>query len=294
MRSAAARADFRGAAIVVGYALRESMRRRVFLVVLALTIGFLTLYSFGTVHAFRDTRNFVPRDQHVVDVDAFAGATLLGLAMFATLFLGTVLATFLTLSTVRGDAERGLLQPLVVRPLGRSTLLLARFGGAAGVAGAYAVAVYLIAVAITGAVGGWWPDHLVGPAAGLAAGVAIVAAISVLGSVFLSATANGIAVFMVFGGGLTAGLLGQIGHAVNSGTLRSIARVGSWLLPFEGLYQAGLHALISRTPGLTGVLLQLGPFGSSQAAGPQLIGWSAAYLTGVLALAVATFGRRDL
>ena len=40
--------------------------------------------------------------------------------MFATLFLGIVLAVFLTLGAVRGDAERGLLQPLVVRPIGRA------------------------------------------------------------------------------------------------------------------------------------------------------------------------------
>ena len=37
--------------------------------------------------------------------------------MFATLFLGTILAVFLTLGAVRGDAERGLLQPVLVRPL---------------------------------------------------------------------------------------------------------------------------------------------------------------------------------
>ena len=60
-----------------------------------------------------------------------AGSTLLGLSMFTTLFLGAVLAVFLTLGAVRGDAERGLLQPLVVRPLGRTSLLLGRFAGAA-------------------------------------------------------------------------------------------------------------------------------------------------------------------
>ena len=53
--------------------------------------------------------------------------------MFATLFLGAVLAVFLTLGVVRGDAERGLLQPLVVRPVGRTTLLVARFLAAAAV-----------------------------------------------------------------------------------------------------------------------------------------------------------------
>ena len=52
------------------------------------------------------------------------GLRCFGLAMFATLFLGVVLAVFLTLGAVRGDAERGLLQPLVVRPVGRSIAAL--------------------------------------------------------------------------------------------------------------------------------------------------------------------------
>ena len=56
--------------------------------------------------------------------------------MFATLFLGAVLAVFLTVGVVRGDAETGLLQPLVVRPLGRGTMLVARWAGAAVAAAA--------------------------------------------------------------------------------------------------------------------------------------------------------------
>ena len=71
-----------------------------------------------------------------VDDQVLTGSTLLGLAMFTTLFLGCVLAVFLTLGAVRGDAERGLLQPLVVRPLGRTALLGGRFAAAAGVCGA--------------------------------------------------------------------------------------------------------------------------------------------------------------
>lgn len=93
-------------------------------------------------------------------------------------------------------------------------------------------------------------------------------------------TAQGIVVFMVFGGGLTAGLLAQIGNAIDSDSLHTIGRIASWALPFEGLYAAGLHALISETSGLTGVVLQLGPFGGSEAAGPQLIGWAVVYLAG--------------
>jgi ABC-type transport system involved in multi-copper enzyme maturation permease subunit len=279
---------------VIAHSVREGIRRRVFLAVLVLTAGFLALYAVGAHFVFRDVRSFAGGEAGILDPKAFAGATIFGLAMFATLFLGAVLSIFLTLGAVRGDAESGLLQPMVVRPMGRTTMLMARFAGAAGLSAAYVVLVYLAAWAITRATGSWSPDHLVGPALALALAVAIIAAISLLLSVLLPVTAQGIVVFMVFGAGLTAGLLAQIGHAINSDSLHSIGRVASWALPFEGLYAAGLHALISGTSGLTGVVLQLGPFGGSEAAGPELIAWAFVYMLGVLATAALVFSRRDL
>jgi ABC-type transport system involved in multi-copper enzyme maturation permease subunit len=284
----------RSALVLIAHSAREGVRRRVFLAVLVLTAAFLGLYGVGAHFVFRDVRSFAGGEQGILDPKAFAGATIFGLAMFAILFLGAVLSVFLTLGAVRGDAESGLLQPLVVRPVGRTTMLLARFAGAAGLSAAYVVIVYLAAWAITRATGHWSPDHLLGPALGLALAVSIVAAISLLLSVLLPVTAQGIVVFMVFGAGLTAGLLAQIGHAIDSDSLHAIGRVASWALPFEGLYAAGLHALISGTSGLTGVVLQLGPFGGSEAAGPGLIAWAFAYMLGVLALATLVFSRRDL
>ena len=284
----------RSAATVVALSMQEGIRRRVFLAVLVLTLAFLGLYALGAHFAFKDVDEFAAGEPQILDPHAFTGATIFGLAMFATLFLGAVLAVFLTLGVVRGDAESGLLQPIVVRPIGRTTMLLARFAGAALLSAAYVIAVYLAAWAITEATGHWSPDHLLGPALGLALGVAIIAALSLLASTLLSVTAQGIVVFMVFGAGLTAGLLAQIGHAIHSDSLHTIGRVASWALPFEGLYAAALHALISGTSGLTGVVLQLGPFGGSEAAGPGLILWAFAYLFGVLALAALVFSRRDL
>jgi ABC-type transport system involved in multi-copper enzyme maturation permease subunit len=284
----------RSALTVIGLSVQEGVRRRVFLAVLVLTAGFLALYALGTHFAFESADEFAGGESQILDPRAFAGATMFGLAMFATLFLGAVLAVFLTLGVVRGNAETGLLQPIVVRPIGRTTMLLARFAGAALLSGAYVVLVHLAALAITDAAGGWSPDHLIGPALALALGVAIIAALSLLASTLLTVTAQGIVVFMVFGAGLTAGLLAQVGHAINSDSLHTIGRIASWALPFEGLYAAGLHALISETSGLTGVVLQLGPFGGSEAAGAELIAWAFLYLVGVLSIAALVFSRRDL
>src|SRR5207249_3361691 len=165
-------------------------------------------------------------------------------------FLGAVLAAFLTLGVIRGDAERGLLQPLVVRPVGRAAVLGARFGAAALVSAVYVLVVYGAAVIATGIVGGWYPDHVVTPGLGLAAGAIVISALSTAGSVLFTSTANGIAVFMLYGAGLIGGLLGQIGDALGSHTLDHIANIASWALPFEALFQNGLNATVSDTGGI--------------------------------------------
>lgn len=286
--------DWRAIATIGAHGLREGLRRRVLGVVLVLSAGFLALYTFGAHYAFKDTTGFAGADPKILDAHAFTGATIFGLAMFAILFLGAVVAVFMTLGVVRGDAETGLLQPIVVRPVGRATMLVARFAAAAGASAAYVLVLYLAALLITGATGSWWPDHVLTPGLALAGGVVVIAALSVASSVFLSSTAQGIAVLMVFGAGLTAGLLGEIGDALNSQTLSTLADVASWALPFEALYRGGLHALISETTGLTGVALTLGPFGSSHGASPLVIAWSAIWVAATLAIGAAAFSKRDL
>jgi Cu-processing system permease protein len=293
-RGRAAGRQMSAARTIAAFGLREALRRRVFVVVALLTIAYVVLYSLGTWQAFKAAAVEGGTGPAGVRSDIVAGATLLGLNMFGTMFLGTILAVFLTLGAVRGDAERGLLQPMLVRPVSRRTVLLARWGAAAAVCAAYVIVVFLAAVVITWAFGGWWPDHVLGPALLLAGAVAVLCAISLAGSVFLASTANGIAVFMVFGAGLTAGLLGQIGDALNSHTLSKVADVAGWLLPFEAMYQQALASITSDTLGFTRLAINLGPFGGAQSSSPVLWLWAVVYLGLIGAGALAGFARRDL
>lgn len=279
--------------IIARHVLQESVRRRVFVVVLVLTVLFLALFTVAAIEAFGVAAPFGGTGR-LINTYQVTAVTLTGLGMFASLFLATVLAVFLTLGAVRGDAERGLLQPLVVRPLGRQEFLLGRFVGAAAVCCAYVLLLFAVVVAIVALAGGLGPGHVVGPALALMGAVAVLVALSLLGSVFLSATANGIAMFMLYGAGLISGLLATIGAALGAHTVQTIAHDLAIALPFEGLYQAGLHALGSNESGLTGVLVNLGPFGSSHAGGPLLVVWSVAYVAIVAALAGVGFARRDL
>jgi hypothetical protein len=162
------------------------------------------------------------------------------------------------------------------------------------VCSAYVLLLYAGSVAIMAVAGDWTPDNVVTPALMLVVAVAVLTALALLGSVVFTATANGIAIFMLFGAGLVAGLLGQIGDALASDTLRSIGDVGSLALPFEALYQAALHELTAETTGAAAFIVQLGPFGGAQDFGTGLWAWTAVYVAGVAALTVWSFARRDL
>lgn len=278
---------------VARLALRECLRRKVFLVVPLATVGFLGLYALGNHFAFQNIAEDA-RAGRFTDARVLAGATLLGLSMFMTLFLGSSLGIFLTFSTIRGDAEQGLLQPVVVRPVARSGLLYGRFLGTSIVCALYTTFLYVGAVAITWVTGGWHPTQLVLPGLALILAVEVVIALSLLGSTVATALPNGIGMFMIYGVGLLAGLLTQLGDVLNSPSLETTGRVTSWALPFEALYQAGLWHLTSSTTGVTRFVVQLGPLGGADDGSWMLVVWAFAYIAAVGALAVKLFYRRDL
>jgi ABC-2 type transport system permease protein len=283
--------------IIARHALQESIRRRVFIVVLVLSLLFLALFTVASTKAFAAQSTFQFGNNGPVGpagVASLTTVTLLGLGVFGSLFLATVLGVFLTLGVVRGDAERGLLQPLVVRPLGRRQFLLGRFVAAAAVSGAYVTVLYAAVLVIVRLAGGQWPHYVVGPAVALIGAVTILVAMSLLGSIFLSTIANGIAMFMLYGAGLVSGLLASIGAALNAHTVLTISRDMTVALPFEGLYEAAVHAFASNAAGLARIAVNLGPFGAAQAGSTTFYLWAVVYFALAAVIATVGFERRDL
>ena len=284
----------RTAWVIALHTFKECRRRKVFIVIPLASVAFVVLYAVGNHFAFRSSGGVANFDGDLVDGRALTGASLVGLSMFVALFLGSSLGIFLTFSSVRGDAETGVLQPLVVRPVARSGVLLGRGIGAAVICVAYVAFLYSASVVTTGLIGDWWLTSFVAPGLHLGAAVVVVIALTLLGSVYLPALPNGITLFMAYGAGLLGGLLGQLGEALASPTLETIGRTTSWILPFQALYQAGLDSLTAGATGITRVIVQLGPLGGAHDGGPFLLLWVAAYVLLVGAGALYAFSRRDL
>lgn len=276
--------------VIARLALQEAIRRRVLLVVAVLTVGSGVLYIVGCISLKHHVGGVLNINHGILK--PIVPATLLGLASFGTLFLGSVLAVFLTASAVRGDVDRGLVQPLVVRPVGRGVYLAGRALAAAAVSGGYVLLISAGATLITRLLFSNLPTQAWQVIPPLVAGVCLVTMLTLLVSCLLSTVATGISVLMAYGAGLVAGLLGEIGRSFGATTLSGIADGVSYALPFEAMYRDALNRLSPSGP--VGQLVQLGPLGGARSAGPGLWLYAVAYIAGCGALAVWVFGRSDL
>lgn len=277
--------------VIARLALQEAVRRRVLTVVAVLTVASGALYILGCVTLHHHLEG-LPQFQRGGQLEPIIPATLLGLASFGTLFLGSVLAVFLTAGAVRGDADRGLVQPLVVRPVGRGVYLAGRAVAAITVACGYVLVVSGVALLVTRSVFPNLPPAAWTVIPPLVAAVCVVTMLTLVVSCLLSTVATGISVLMAYGAGLVAGLLGEIARAFSATTLADIANGVSYLLPFEALYRDALARLSPAGP--LGQLVQLGPLGGAKSGGVALWLYMLVYLAGCGAVAVWAFGRTDL
>jgi ABC-type transport system involved in multi-copper enzyme maturation permease subunit len=276
--------------VIARLALQEAVRRRVLAVVGVLTLLSGALYVAGCLSLKHHVGGLLEVGNG--NLKPIVPATLLGLASFGTLFLGSVLAVFLTAGAVRGDIDRGLVQPLVVRPVGRGVYLAGRALAAMTVSAGYVLGVSVLGTVVTGAVFSNLPPSAWSAIAPLVAGVCVVTVLTLLVSCLLSTVATGISVLMAYGAGLVAGLLGEIGRSFEATTLTHIADGVCYALPFEALYRDSLSRL---TPsGLAGQIVQLGPLGGARGGGVTLWGYTLCYVIGCAALAVRVFASSDL
>ena len=128
----------------------------------------------------------------------------------------------------------------------------------------------------------------------LAAAVVLMTAMSLLGSVFLGGTANGIAIFMLFIAGLVAGLLGSIGHALGSHTISRRGHGRRLGAAVRSALSGRAQADHDRDARLHRVPRPPRAFGGAYNSGWGIRLWALAYLVIVGVIALTAFARRDL
>jgi ABC-type transport system involved in multi-copper enzyme maturation permease subunit len=263
---------------VAGLTLREAARRKVLRALGALTVILLGLSAWG----FAKLASVEVNGAGLTSGEArLAGSEVLNLVMFGYSLVAALGTAFLAGPTLAGEIESGMALAVLARPVRRSTVLLGKWLGLVAFgAGFVAVAGFAQFVVVRVTVGYWPPDPVVG----------------LLLSTVISPMASGIVAVGLFGATWVAGVVGNVGVAINNDSVAEVGTVSRVLLPTDGLWRGAMHAF--QDPSALGafgdVQASAFPFLSQSTLSAAYLGWVAVWVLMIGGLAALAFARRDV
>jgi ABC-type transport system involved in multi-copper enzyme maturation permease subunit len=286
---------------IARFTLQEAVSRRLILAGVAISAGYLALYTLGFHFAYDKALENSPTPQSRLALGvAFAVLTLFG--VYVVNYLASFLALFLSVGAISGEIDSGTLHAVMARPLARSEFVLGRWLGYGVILCAYVVvmsgAVMLIARAIAGyEVPDPWPALLL-----MLLETVLLLTLSLFGSTLLPTLANGVIAFTLLGLAWLAGIIEFVGRLLSAATdttgsdaMLNIGTAVSLLIPSDALWRGASFYL--EPPSLVAAMgtARAGiPFFAVAPPATPLIVWSVGYVALVLAGAVLAFSRRDL
>ena len=274
----------------------EAARRRILVVLLALTLVSVALTTLGVERLV--TLGRASPDTNELEIQVGVSQILI-LVAFMFSFVLAMTAAFLAAPAIAADLETGVAHALLARPIRRADYVIGRWIGLVVIVAAYAAGSGLLEIAAVRLVTGYAPPQPPMAVAYLSAQAIVLLTLALLCSTRLPAIAAGAICVVVYGLGWMAGVFAGIGRVFDAGPLVSVAEASRWLLPSDGLWRGTIYSL--EPPAV--VLVALGRGGPAADANPffastppplPFLAWSVAWVVLVLAVTVISLDRRDL
>ncbi|MBI3521518.1 MAG: ABC transporter permease [Chloroflexi bacterium] len=274
--------------------IREVVRRKLILALLALTVLAVALTGWGFSRIPTLTQRGVPIGEDQVKLIA---SQLLILVMF---MFGNIIAlssVFIASPALSGDLESGVALSMLARPIARREYVLGKWLGLAGLVIAYAIAsiaVELVAIQIAV---GYLPPRPVEFALFLVGRGIVLLTFALLLSTRLSGMVGGVIALVLYGMAWLLGVVGGLGATFGNETIERVGTVSKLILPTDGLWRGAVYhlepAIVLAGANAAGPAAAANPFYSPAPPPLAYLVWCVFWILGVLALAMLSFRRRE-
>jgi Cu-processing system permease protein len=284
--------------VIARLTLREALRKRMIWGVLALSLIFVVLYHWGFTQvkaeflreeAERAARGSRPSG----DILTFelVATIMVGLGFYTINFLAGVMTIFASVGTIAGEVETGTFQAIVPKPLARWELVVGKFLGFAGMIAAYIALMSASVLISSRLVADYTPANFVAGTALVILVSLVLLALTMLGSTLFQTMANGVVVFMLYGGALLGGLLETMGSVLNIQSLINTGVITSLILPSDVIWKLASSVL---QPNSNLRFDSPIPIAVARPPSNAMVVYAVAYIVVLLSLAVLSVRRRDL
>lgn len=287
---------------------KELLRKRVLLLTLIMTLAFLIAFWFiassigggNELGGLNDSNN-------VQLLEKFSrGLFIVNLGFFFGSFVVAFLSIFSSSSVISGEAEQGVMQAMLPRPLVRWQWYAGRWLGYVSFGMIYALALYSAVLIIAGmhaSVPREWGSLVIAYLL-FASVVPLLVSVSMLGSGYLSAIGNGVLMTMLYGGGWLGGMIDKVSSQLDSlgavidHTLTNVSGLLSLAMPADGLQRIMMDRLYNFTAlqefynPATGGIIAI--FGIGTAPSNTFLWYALFYMLSALLLGIWRFQRKDL
>ncbi len=275
--------------------IRETARRRILWVLLALAIGSVALVGWG-VGSLVDAL----RTENVGELEIrIAVSQVLILIAFMFSFVLAMSAAFLAAPAIASDVETGTVLAMLARPVRRAELILGRWLGLGIVVAGYAALSGLLAIAIVRLVSGHAPPEPLVAVGFLAFQSLTVLTLALALGTRLPGIAAGAISVVLFGLGWFAGVLGGFGEMTDRNPLLVATDVVRVLIPTDGLWRGVIYGLepplvVFIGAGIDESAMAANPFFASSPPPLAFVLWAVVWIVLVLGAGIALFRRREL
>jgi len=273
---------------VAQFTLREAVRRRLLLAVAVLTLVImgLTGWLFMQFRTPWQDRYGQPIN-HAMQVGTEALVVIMISFMFSMAL--AVGAAVRAAPAIAGEVENGVVLAMLPRPMRRADLVLGKWLGLSTLLAAYVLIIGGLEFALIDLITGYLPPQPLEALLCLAGQSIVVLSLALLGSTRLPPIVSGVVAIVLVGIAWIAGIITVI--PLDNKAVTTASTVVSLLLPTDGLWRGALHGL---TPAVITAVGNLGPFAVTGPPTTPFLLWAVGWVAVVMALAVRSFGGRDL
>lgn len=278
--------------------LLEVVRRRLAATVAILTLLVIVLTSWGFYKLATITG---PNGHHLSRLELFGACSFF--VIFIAYGFSVILAvgaSLLAAPSIAGDVESGIALAMLPRPLRRSELLLGKWLGMAVLITGFSAIVGTLEFALIAWITGYAPPHPAAAIVFLAAEAIVMLSLTTMCSTRFSAITAGAIALVLFGLAWISGFVGMIGSQFHNRSILNVTTAISLVLPTDGMWRSAVYNLepavviaAAHSNALNSVQ-NVGPFTEADPPPPAYLVWTACWTVAVLAIAVASFNRRDL
>lgn len=284
-------------------AYKELLYKRIFLIAFLMSVAFLVLYGVATYLAADQVAEQAAK-RGVFHADTtlqylFLGTQLLGIGLYLSSFITILLAILGSIGSISGEVESHQIDTLLARPITRTTVVLGKFTGLAGILVVYALFLFIGIIFVNQWLAGKYLAVSLTPAQLLQAGglfllqPIIIVAVSLLFSSRLTTMSGGIIMIIMYGISFVGGFVEQFGALFENSSLITVGIVTSLIFPIDSLFRKMTLCLFDAADDPITFATQ-GIFASASTPSNAMIVYAIIYGIVALMTAIRIFSKRDV